>query len=515
MRQNPTRRRPVLRATITATVVGACLAATAGTARAAYPSDGHAPDLIPLLSGYSTAWKPSGSNDLHGTVEDAKTLRWDDRLTSWINQNATKDQQFRALQNSAYKNSDGSGYDQSISIADGLGAKLGRTYAQGRIAGALPKVDALINSSNGTTGAYVGTGDAKTAYSHPRPYLAASASSTPVAGDEEACAPSKANGSSQTPIRRGEPWANADGSLRITRVPAAIDRTHAFASTDINLDAGYGTAGICTGGSYPSGHTTTAYQAGITLATLLPELAPQILARTSEAGNNRIVLGVHYPLDIEGGRIDGEAALAARWSDPEFVKDVLTPARTELVTYLQKNCGNTLAKCIDGDTSYKDDPYDGKAIPGGTSQIVTDRSSALKVYTERLSYGFAPTHSTTQAPSVPKAAENLLLTAFPSLTDAQRTSVLAQTEIPSGNVLDKSDGGSWQRLNLAAAASATVRLNADGSVKVLSTGGAATVVKAGEPGSPTPTPGAPTPGASASSGSGSVSGRPGLPATGV
>lgn len=509
MRQNPTRRRPVLRATIAATLVGACLAATAGTAQAAYPSDGRAPDLIPLLAGYSTAWKPSGSNDLHGTVGNSRALRWDDRLASWINQNATKHQQFRALQNSAYKNSDGSGYDQSISIADGLGARLGQIYAQGRVKGELPKVDALINSSNGTAGAYVGTGDAKTAYSHPRPYLAADASSTPVAGDEGACAPSRVNGSSQTPIRKGEPWANADGSLRITRVPAAVDRTRAFASTDVDLDAGYGTAGICTGGSYPSGHTTTAYQAGITLATLLPELAPQILARTSEAGNNRIVLGVHYPLDIEGGRIDGEAALAARWSDPEFVKEVLTPARTELVTYLQRNCGNTLRKCIAEDTSYRDDPYGGKAIPGGTSQIVTDRSSALKVYTERLSYGFAATHSTTRAPSVPKGAENLLLTAFPGLTGAQRTSVLAQTEIPSGNVLDLSDGGSWQRLNLAAAASATVRLNADGSVKVLSTGGPATVIKAGAPGSSTPTPGAP-----ASSGSGSASGRPGLPATG-
>ena len=59
--------------------------------------------------------------------------------------------------------------------------------------------------------------------------------------------------------------------------------------------------------SYPSGHTTTAYSWGVALADMIPELAPHIMARTSEAGNNRIVLGVHYPLDIMGGRIGGSA----------------------------------------------------------------------------------------------------------------------------------------------------------------------------------------------------------------
>lgn len=522
------RRRAALRAAVTAVVAGASLVATGGVASAAgYPSDDTPPDLISALSGYDSAWQPSGANDLHGTVKDAATLQWDDRLTSWINQNATKDQQFRALQNSAYKGADGSGYDQSISIADGLGGQLGRIYAQGRVEGKLPKVDALISSENGTAGAYVGTGEAKKRFSHPRPFLPASADSKPVAGDEDACAPSKINGSSVTPNRLGKAWANPDGSLKITRLAPVVDTTHDFASSDVTLDAGYGSAGLCTGGSYPSGHTTTAYQAGITLATLLPELAPEILARTSEAGNNRIVLGVHYPLDIEGGRIAGQAALATRWSDAEFRTKALIPARTELVNYLQAECGDVLAKCIAKDTAYRDNPYGGKAIPGGTSQIVTDRSSAVKVYTERLDYGFAPTRTTGLAPSVPKDADNLLLTAFPDLTDAQRTQILAQTQSASGNILDLSgtSGGSWQRLNLAAATSATVRLNADGSVTVLSVGGPAKVIKAGAPGSPSPTPApsgsAPAPSGSippatqSPSGTASVPGRPGLPSTGV
>ncbi|MCI1749310.1 MAG: hypothetical protein LKI24_15390 [Acidipropionibacterium sp.] len=239
------------------------------------------------------------------------------------------------------------------------------------------------------------------------------------------------------------------------------------------------------------------------------------------------MLGVHYPLDIEGGRIAGQAALATRWSDAEFRTKALIPARTELVNYLQAECGDVLAKCIAKDTAYRDNPYGGKAIPGGTSQIVTDRSSAVKVYTERLDYGFAPTRTTGLAPSVPKDADNLLLTAFPDLTDAQRTQILAQTQSASGNILDLSgtSGGSWQRLNLAAATSATVRLNADGSVTVLSVGGPAKVIKAGAPGSPSPTPApsgsAPAPSGSippatqSPSGTASVPGRPGLPSTGV
>lgn len=478
------RRLPLAKGLFAAATAVALLASSAATSAQAvtYTSDTR-PDLVPALSGYTDLWQPSGLNDLHGTVKDAATLQWNDRLASWINQHATANQKFRALQNAAYLASDGSGYDQSITIADGLGKNLGAIYAQGRIDGSLPKTTALINSSTGTTGAYVSTGTAKATFSYPRPYLPGSASATAVSGDDAACAPDVVNGSSVTPIRKGKSWASADGTLKITRVPDATDTTHAFATTDVVLSAGYGTKGICTGGAFPSGHTTTAYQAGITLATLLPELAPQILARASEAGNNRVVLGVHYPLDIIGGRMNGEIALASRWSDASFRTDVLEPARAELVSYLESKCGNTLARCIASDTPYTDNPYGGARIPGGTDQIVTNRKSAVKVYTERLSYGFAPTSSTRQSASVPDGAESLLLTTFPTLTDAQRRSVLAQTEIRSGNPLDTTSTsrhgtapGSWQRLNLAAAMSATVLVSRDGRVRVLGTGGPAKVI---------------------------------------
>ena len=442
-----------------------------------YSSDSSGPDLIPLLAGYNDFWISAGTNNLHGSIVDSATLSRDDRLAAWINQYATKKQEFKALQDSEYQNATGTAYDQSITVSTGLGAVLGPLYVKGRNSGALPLTTALINSSNGTSGAYVGTGAAKAAFSHPRPFLPSNADATPVPGDDPACAPSIVNASSQKRIRVGKVWADADGNLKIDRVPATTDTTHTYSPNDVTLDAAYGTPGLCTGGSFPSGHATTAYQAGITLATLLPELAPEILTRASEAGNNRIVLGVHYPLDIMGGRIDGEAALAARWSDSQYRAGVLQPARAELVSYLEKACGNKLARCIAAQEPYTSNPYGGREMPGGTAQKVRDRKSAVRVYRERMTYGFHRTGTKDLKASVPAGAANLLRTTFPRLTSKQRRDVLAQTEIGSGYPLDQtlSENGSWERLNLAAAMSATVKITKTGSVRVVSSGGRAHV----------------------------------------
>jgi hypothetical protein len=94
-----------------------------------------------------------------------------------------------------------------------------------------------------------------------------------------------------------------------------------------------------------------------------------------------------------------------------------------------------------------------------------------------MTYGFAQTGARGLPASVPTGASNLLLTTFPTLTDAQRTSVLAQTEIASGYPLDQSGtaNGSWQRIDLAAAMSATV-LVTNGSAHVIATGGTARVI---------------------------------------
>ena len=448
-----------------------------------YPSDEAKPNLAAALAGYSSLWKSSGKNDGHGKVKNTTVLRWNDRVVSWVNQQATPQQRFRALQDAEYLASDDRGYDQSLTIADGLGERLGALYLQGRITGELPLTTELLNNTTGTVGNYVSTGKLKSKFSYPRPFLRTDSKAARAPGDSSSCKSSKVNASSLARLRRGQPWADAKGNLRITRVPAAVDVTKRYTDRTVKLSAEYGSSGLCRSGSFPSGHTTDAYSSGLMLATMLPELAPSILARTSEAANNRLVLGVHYPLDVVGGRINGQAVVTTRWADKKFRNAKILPAREELVNYLESACGARLAVCAASDQPYRNDPYAGAAAPGGTSQVVTSRASALAVYTERLGYGFAPSGSALEA-SLPSKAEYLLLTAFPTLTMAQRRAVLAQTQTRSGHPLDTSKAhakgkapGSWQRLDLAAAMSAVVVLQPDGTVKVSSVGGAPTVLQ--------------------------------------
>lgn len=477
---------PVLRRAGLAATAALVVAGLVAPAAQAAPAYDPAPDIIGPLSGFDALWTPTAGVPLHGTVAPAgaATVARNDELVVWVNQHATASQRFRALQDAEYDNAAGTAYDQSFTIADGLGSVLGPVYVQGRRSGALPLTSALVNSETGTAGAFVSTSGAKARFSYPRPYLPTDPASPAVASDAAGCDPSPAgsnvNASSLAALRQGRPYAAANGDLRITRVPDVVDTTHEFSPNDVPLTGAYGQVGLCTGGAFPSGHATTAYQAGFTLATLLPELAPQILARASEAAANRLVLGVHYPLDVVGGRMAGELALATRWSDPAFVRDVLRPARAELVGYLERACGEAIARCIERQRPYTDSPFGGLPIPGGSAQVVTDRASAARVFRERIPFGIAPTGSTGLAPSVPASAQALLTTAFPTLTPAQRTSVLAQTEVASGHPLDRSGtpGGSWQRLDLAAAMSARVLRRADGAVRVLGTGGRAEVVDA-------------------------------------
>ena len=86
-----------------------------------------------------------------------------------------------------------------------------------------------------------------------------------------------------------------------------------------------------------------------------------------------------------------------------------------------------------------------------------------------MTYGFTQTGTTGQGARVPEGAEDLLVTAFPPLTDAQRRAVLASVEIDSGYPLDSSSLG-WQRVDLAAALSAKVVLDVHGTVVDVVTG---------------------------------------------
>jgi acid phosphatase (class A) len=76
-----------------------------------------------------------------------------------------------------------------------------------------------------------------------------------------------------------------------------------------------------TDGSYPSSHSTFAYATAILLADMVPEKAAAIFARADQYAENRVIGGVHYPTDIEAGRISGSVIDNVLLHDPKFKAD--------------------------------------------------------------------------------------------------------------------------------------------------------------------------------------------------
>src|SRR3954447_4581458 len=70
--------------------------------------------------------------------------------------------------------------------------------------------------------------------------------------------------------------------------------------------------------SYPSGHAAFAYAAAEVLADILPEWQDAIRARARAYAEDRGVCGVHYPSDVEAGRLAGLAIAAAMRDDPRY-----------------------------------------------------------------------------------------------------------------------------------------------------------------------------------------------------
>ena len=81
--------------------------------------------------------------------------------------------------------------------------------------------------------------------------------------------------------------------------------------------------------SYPSGNANFGATVAILLAAMVPEKRGEIFARGWEYGDNRLVAGVHFPSDIESGRISATAMVAVMMTNPAFQSD-FTAAKSEL-----------------------------------------------------------------------------------------------------------------------------------------------------------------------------------------
>ena len=81
--------------------------------------------------------------------------------------------------------------------------------------------------------------------------------------------------------------------------------------------------------SYPSGNANFGTTTAILLAAMVPEKRTEIFARGWEYGENRLVAGVHFPSDIESGRISATAMVAVMMQNAAFKAD-FAAAKAEL-----------------------------------------------------------------------------------------------------------------------------------------------------------------------------------------
>lgn len=86
---------------------------------------------------------------------------------------------------------------------------------------------------------------------------------------------------------------------------------------------------LSSSGSWPSGHATVGTMMGIILADMVPERRVEIMARAAEYAHNRVVGGIHYPSDVEMGKISGSVIAAVLLNRDDF-KAEYEVARAEL-----------------------------------------------------------------------------------------------------------------------------------------------------------------------------------------
>ncbi|MBK3397361.1 MULTISPECIES: phosphatase PAP2 family protein [Methylobacterium] len=226
--------------------------------------------------------------------------------------------------------------------------------------------------------------------------------------------------------------------------------------------------------SYPSGHTTYGYTEALVLALLVPERYQQMIVRAAEYGNNRVVVGAHYAMDVLGGRTVALHAVAHLLAnDPAYVGQIrknpavigemsratndavaitdyraaLEAARSDLGRVLKEVCGDALATCAQADTGR-----------------FRDATANAAFYETTQTYGLPVVHAETAgtvedvAKLAPEAG-HLLTAAFPSLSLAEANAILTETQGPGGGFLDDGSAfGVYSRLNLYAAAGKAAEL---------------------------------------------------------
>jgi hypothetical protein len=216
--------------------------------------------------------------------------------------------------------------------------------------------------------------------------------------------------------------------------------------------------------SFPSGHTTYGYAEGLLLALLAPQRYPQMVARAAEYGNDRIILGAHYAMDVLGARTLATYDIAQLLANkPGYVgvdrggiriadfRQALATARADLTKTFEASCHATVALCARQDVSRFARPANNLAFYEST------QTYGLPVAFPRTAKG---------AENIEKLAPEagyLLTAAFPYLTLRQADAILTATEGRGGGFLDNGSAfGVYSRLDLYRAAHWAIALDPSG-----------------------------------------------------
>ena len=204
-----------------------------------------------------------------------------------------------------------------------------------------------------------------------------------------------------------------------------------------------------TDGGFISGHTAEAVRKAIAFAYVVPQRYQEMLARGMELGENRIMAGMHSPLDVIGGRVQGQAVAAASIATGSNLARK-TAAFTQAQTVLAANVGASDAAALNEFAHSQ----------GSDLDRFADHAASKADYLRRLTFGFRQVGVVGTPAVVPKGAEILLETRLPYLDAMQRRVVLKTTALPSGYpVMDDPEG--WGRLNLFDAADGYGAFNGD------------------------------------------------------
>ncbi len=358
-------------------------------------------------------------------------------------------------------------------LADGLGTTLGAAYQarahyidRDHYTAVAKSVTDLIAYTNATTAADSNAG---------KYFFANATTDGKTPASDEAAAILKGNGGAPDAFGRfygrpaGSPGAGAYGDARPFQTePTILPITgpdYFDAPADTTVYSRGPAMNLVDSPSYPSGHTTYGYMGSILLAVLVPERYGPMVVRAAEYGNDRILVGAHYAMDVLGGRTLATYDLAHLLAnDPAYVgrslRDAAAPsgpgkplpaltdyraavaaARADLTGYLEQTCGKGVADCAREDT-------------GRFSDRAATEAFAAATQTYGLPVVYPDTAGKTEdVGQLAPEAGYLLTVAFPSLTLDQADRILTETEGPGGGFLDDgSPFGVYSRLNLYAAA---------------------------------------------------------------